>query len=222
MVKSWQWPTLLRKIMTGLREKENCLLLCEPSSGCSALWLSTGQVSQCPPDDRVKLLPFSPHAELNSRAGWESEVCANPPRLARLGHLTLLPFLARKSLLLRLSSVLIIHFCFGSGEIFIDSDPEHCTASSGGVVVANTQCCTSSPIPSLAIFPSFPIANFLSLKYFTYLKFVPLRFVELGELTDWSCNEDTDPSELPSCGCLLPNHSCQNPYSIPHSPVGAE
>lgn len=162
-------------------------------------------------------------AEFQSRLGERgSEICANPPRLARLGHLALLPFLARKSLLLRLSSVLIIHFCFGSGEIFIDSDPEDCTASSGGVVVANTQCCTSSPLPSLALFPSFPIANFPSLKYFTYLKFVPLRFVELGERTDWSCSEDTDPSELPSCGCLLPSHSCQNPYSIPHSPLGAE
>lgn len=164
-------------------------------------------------------------AEFQSRLGERgSEVRANPPHLARLGHLTLLPFLARKSLSLRLDSVLIIHFCFGSGEIFMDSDPEDCTASSGEMGVTNTQCFTSSPLPlpPLTLFPSLPAANFLSLKYFTRFKFVPLGFVEFGEGTDWSCSEDTDLSQLPTSGCLLPSRSCQNLYSIPHSPLGAE
>lgn len=65
--------------MAGLGEEENSLFLCKTSSGCSALCLSAGQVSQCPQDDRVKLLPFSPHAELNSRAGWESEGVRSVP-----------------------------------------------------------------------------------------------------------------------------------------------
>lgn len=78
--------------------------------------------------------PFLPPcwAEFQSRLGERgSEVRANLPHLARLGHLTLLPFLARKSLSLRLSSVLIIHFCFGSKQIFMDSNPEACAASFG-------------------------------------------------------------------------------------------
>lgn len=66
----------------------------------------------------------------------------------------------------------------------MDSDPEVCTASSGGVGVTNTQCCTSAPLLPLTLFPSFPVADFLSLKYFTHFKFVPLRFVEFSEGTD--------------------------------------
>lgn len=149
-------------------------------------WPSDHQ-PQCQQHDRVKLLPFSLLAKLNSRAGWESqgsEVCANSLHLARLGHLTLFPFLARKYLLLRLNSVLIIHFCFGSREILMDSDSEDCTASSEGVGVENTQCCTSSPHPSLTLFLSFPLASFPSLKFFANLKFAPLRFVEFGQRSD--------------------------------------
>lgn len=162
-------------------------------------------------------------AEFQSRLGERgSEVRANPLHLARLGHLTLLPFLARKSPSLRLGCVLIIHFCFGSGQIFMDSDPEGCTASSGGAGVANTQCCTSSSLPPLTLFPSFPVANFFSLKYFTHFKSVPPIFAQFGEGTGWSCSEDADPPKLPTSRCLLPSHSCLNAYCIPHSLLGAE
>lgn len=66
----------------------------------------------------------------------------------------------------------------------MDSDPEDCTASYEGVGVTNIQCFTSSPLAPLTLFPSFPVANFPLLKYFTNFKLVPLRFVEFGEGTD--------------------------------------
>lgn len=70
----------------------------------------------------------------------------------------------------------------------MDSDPEDHTASSRGVGVANTQCCTSSPLLLLTLFPSFPVTFFPSLKYFTDFKFVPLRFVEVSEGSERSCS----------------------------------
>lgn len=131
-------------------------------------------------DDRVKLLPFSPHAELNSRAGWESEGASSVPiRRAWLAWDTShFCHFWPENLSRSDSAVLIIHFCFGSGEIFMDSDPEGCTASSGGAGVANTQCCTSSPLSPLTLFPSFSVASFPSLKYF---QSVPLCGAEFDE-----------------------------------------
>lgn len=86
----------------------------------------------------------------------------------------------------------------------MDSDPEDCTASSRGVGVTNTQCFTSSPLPPLTLFPSSPVANFPSLKYFTHFKFVPLGFVEFGEgLTDPAVRTQTHLS-CPHLGAYCP------------------
>lgn len=104
----------------------------------------------------------------------------------------------------------------------MDSDPEDHTASSRGVGVANTQCSTFSPLPLLTLLPSFPVAFFRSLEYFSHFKFVPLRVVEVSEGSERCYNEDIDLSELSKSACLLHSHSCQNPYSIPHSPLGVK
>lgn len=104
----------------------------------------------------------------------------------------------------------------------MDSDPEDHTASSRGRGIANTQCCTSSPLPLLTLFPSFPVAFFPFLTDFTYFKFIPLRFVEVSEGSERSYSEDIDLSELSPSACLLPSHSCQNPYSVPHAPLGGK